>query len=195
HERSFEALRAVDRLVARVVRVLRERGALDRTVIFFLTDNGFSFGEHRWVSKACPYEECVRTPFLVRFPGATARVDEHLVSTVDLAPTFAQLAGASPTRPLDGRSLVPLLEGRPVPSWRSGVLLEYVGDRHVPAWWAIRTRSFLYVEYATGERELYDLVGRVGPADPYELHNRADDPAYASVLVRLASRLAALRGG
>ncbi len=194
HQRSFEALRAVDRLVARVVRVLRERGALDRTVIFFLTDNGFSFGEHRWVSKACPYEECVRTPFLVRFPGALSHVDDHLVSNVDLAPTFADLAGVAPGNRVDGRSLVPLLEGRSPPSWRTGVLLEYVGDRHIPAWWAIRTANFLYVEYATGERELYDLTGRLGPADPYELDNRADDPAYAPVLARLAARLAALRG-
>jgi arylsulfatase A-like enzyme len=194
HQRSFEALRAVDRLVARVVRVLRERGALDRTVIFFLTDNGFSFGEHRWVSKACPYEECVRTPFLVRFPSALSHVDDHLVSNVDLAPTFADLAGVAPGNRVDGRSLVPLLEGRSPPSWRTGVLLEYVGDRHIPAWWAIRTANFLYVEYATGERELYDLTGRLGPADPYELDNRADDPAYAPVLARLAARLAALRG-
>ncbi len=194
HQRSFEALRAVDRLVARVVRVLRERGALDRTVIFFLTDNGFSFGEHRWVSKACPYEECVRTPFLVRFPSALSHVDDHLVSNVDLAPTFADLAGVAPENRVDGRSLVPLLEGRSPPSWRTGVLLEYVGDRHIPAWWAIRTANFLYVEYATGERELYDLTGRLGPADPYELDNRADDPAYAPVLARLAARLAALRG-
>ncbi len=177
-----------------MVRVLRERGALDRTVIFFLTDNGFSFGEHRWVSKACPYEECVRTPFLVRFPGALSHVDDHLVSNVDLAPTFADLAGVAPGNRVDGRSLVPLLEGRSPPSWRTGVLLEYVGDRHIPAWWAIRTANFLYVEYATGERELYDLTGRLGPADPYELDNRADDPAYAPVLARLAARLAALRG-
>jgi N-acetylglucosamine-6-sulfatase len=195
HERSFETLRAVDRLVATVVRTLRERGLLNRTVIVFLTDNGFSFGEHRWVSKACPYEECVRTPFLVRFPGASPHVDEHIVSNVDLAPTFAELAGTRPARPVDGRSLVPLLEGRPVPSWRTGVLLQYVGDRHVPAWWAIRTTGFLYVEYATGERELYDLMGRIGPPDPFELDNRAADPAYAIVLARLAARLAALRGG
>ncbi|MEW6058684.1 MAG: sulfatase [Actinomycetota bacterium] len=194
HRRSFETLRSVDRLVAGVVKALRRRGALDRTIIFFLTDNGFSFGAHRWTSKGCPYEECVRTPFFVRVPGAVARVDGHLISNVDLAPTFAELAGSAPASPVDGRSLVPLLEGSTVPDWPDGVLLEYVGDAHIPPWRAIRTEEFAYVEYATGERELYDLTGRLGSPDPYELENRVSDPAYAGLRADLAARLERLAG-
>jgi arylsulfatase A-like enzyme len=75
--RAYEALRSVDDAVRKVVEALRERGELEDTVILYLTDNGFSFGEHRWVGKQCPYEECIRTPFLVRYPGAPPHADGH----------------------------------------------------------------------------------------------------------------------
>jgi N-acetylglucosamine-6-sulfatase len=194
HERSFETLRSVDRLVGGVVDALRERGVLDRTVIFFLTDNGFSFGAHRWAGKGCPYDECVHTPFFVRVPGAVPHVDDHVISNVDLASTLAELAGTEPASPVDGRSLVPLLEGSQVTDWRDGAFLEYVGDRHIPPWRAIRTKDFAYVEYATGEREFYDLSGALGRADPGELDNRASRPRYARIEADLAARLARLAG-
>jgi arylsulfatase A-like enzyme len=122
-------------------------------------------------------------------------VDRSLVSNVDLAPTFAELAGIDPPSPVDGMSLVPLLQGRPSASWRTALLTEYVGNEKVPPWWAVRTEDFAYVELATGETELYDLAGVIGSADPFELENRADDPAYAAVRARLSARLAALRAG
>jgi arylsulfatase A-like enzyme len=195
HRRSFETLLSVDDLVVQVIRALQVRGALANTVIVFMTDNGFSFGEHRWVGKTCAYDECIRTPLLVRFPGASSHVESRLVSNVDLAPTFAELAGIEPPSPVDGMSLVPLLEEESSTPWRTGVLAEYVGDPKVPAWWEVRTEDFAYVELATGETELYDLTGVIGSADPYELQNRAADPAYAAVRARLAARLAALRAG
>jgi arylsulfatase A-like enzyme len=122
-------------------------------------------------------------------------VDRRLVSNVDLAPTLAELAGIEPLSPVDGMSLVPLLQGRPSASWRGALLTEYVGDEKVPPWWGVRTENFAYVELATGETELYDLAGVIGWADPFELENRADDPAYAAVRARLSARLAALRAG
>ena len=195
HRRSFETLLSVDDLVVAVIRALQVRGALENTVVVFLTDNGFSFGEHRWVGKTCAYEECIRTPFLVRYPGASSHVDPRLVSNVDLAPTFAELAGIEPPSPVDGMSLVPLLRGLPSAPWRTGLLNEYVGDRKVPPWWEVRTEDFAYVELATGETELYDLSGVIGSADPYELQNRATDPAYAAVRARLSAQLATLRAG
>lgn len=191
--RSFETLRAVDDLVAGIVDALVARGALDRTVIFFLTDNGFSFGEHRWVGKTCPYEECIRTPFVVRFPGAVPREDPTLVSNVDLAPTIAALAGVGPVAPVDGLNLLPVLED-PSASLREAVFLDYVGDAHVTGWSAVRTEGFVYVEYVTGERELYDLAGTVGDPDPFQLENRVGDPAYAAVAGELARELRAFTG-
>jgi N-acetylglucosamine-6-sulfatase len=185
---QYETLRGVDDMVRDVVDALRQRRELNNTVIVYLTDNGFSFGEHRWVTKDCPYEECIRTPFFVRFPSALPRTDDHLISNVDLAPTIAELAGISPGGPVSGRSFAPLLLGQSPPDWRTGVLTEWVGDERIPPWWSVRTRDAVYVELDTGERELYDL--RV---DPFELVNQAGDPAYAGLQARLAAQLAALR--
>jgi len=162
--------------------------------VFFLTDNGYALGEHRWETKSCPYEVCVRTPLFVRVPGSRGRTDLRLVSNVDLAPTIAAVAGASVGLRPDGDSLAPLLRGDAgaLPE-REGVLLEWVGDDEVPGWWAVHTRDFIWIELATGERELYDLTGALGPADPDQLRNRADDPAYARVRARLAALLGRLR--
>lgn len=186
--RSLETLLAVDEAIDRIVEALRTRGALERTMIVVVSDNGFSFGEHRWVRKSCPYDECVRVPLVVRYPGAVGRVEDALVATVDLAPTIAGLAGVGVPADLDGRSLLPLLEERDeglVP-----VVLESFDDRTIPAWRQIRTPELAYVEYETGERELYDLR-----SDPHELSNVAEDPAYAAERDRLARRLADLAGG
>lgn len=184
--RSFEALLAVDEAVRRVVEALRERGELEETVIVFTSDNGLAFGEHRWDRKSCPYEECIRVPLLVRLPGLAHRVEPALVSAVDLAPTILDLAGVRADGPLDGASLVPLLRGGPPPPQE--VFLEFAGDPRVPAWRALRRPGWMYVELATGERELYDLR-----RDPFELVNLARDPDRADIVVDMADALARYR--
>jgi arylsulfatase A-like enzyme len=192
--RGYETLRAVDAALRSIDDALRMRGAYEDTVVFYLTDNGYALGEHRWETKSCPYEPCVHIPFLVRVPGSAGGTDPRLVSNVDLAPTIAELAGVRPALDEDGASLVPALRGDAARA-RRGVLLEFAGGGGVPAWSAIRTRSFLWVELETGERELYDLAGALGPADPDQLRNLADAPAYADVRRRLQSRLRALLAG
>jgi arylsulfatase A-like enzyme len=194
HRRAYETLASLDDAVLQILDALQARRILDDTVVLFVTDNGFSFGEHRWVTKSCPYDECIRVPFFVRFPGAAARIDPHPVSNVDLAPTIADLARTALDPPPDGVSLVPLLLGREPPSWRPGVLAEFRGGRYIPGWWALRTPQYAYVEYATGERELYDIAGSIGPADPYERRNVARAPRYAETERRLAAELRAARG-
>ncbi len=188
-------LYAVDDAVREIVAEIAARGDLQRTVVFFLTDNGFSFGAHRWVGKACPYEECIRTPFAVRFPGAQAGTLPDLVSNVDLAPTIADLARATPTLPEDGEDLVPLLDHASSTPVREGVLIEWAGGGSIPAWTGVRTANYAYIEDADGTVELYDLAGRLGPPDPGELTNRAGDPRYAAVRSRLASLLGTLLQG
>ncbi len=187
HRQSFETLLAVDDAIGAMIQALRDRGDLQRTVIAFVSDNGYAFGEHRWTAKRCPYDECTGVPFLVRYPPVAGRSESTLVSAVDLAPTIAELAGVAPPAGVDGTSLVPVLRGR---GGGSGtVFSEWVGDPDVPAWWQVRTSAFAYIELGTGERELYDLR-----ADPYELENAVDDPAYASVLTRLVAALERFRG-
>jgi arylsulfatase A-like enzyme len=189
-DRRHEAatLLGVDDAVQRIFDQLSSSGDLGNTVVFFLTDNGYSFGEHRIRGKRCPYEECIRTPFAVRMPGATAGNVSGLVSNVDLAPTIADLAGVQPGLTEDGRTFAPVLRGQP---WKppKGVFIEWAGDRDIPPWQGVRTTDFVYIEDADGTVELYDLTGVVGPADPLELRNRSGDRRYRRTVRRLARKL------
>ena len=192
--RERETLLGVDDQVHRIVDAIAARGDLDRTVIFFLTDNGYSFGEHRIRGKRCAYEECIRTPLAVRVPGLRSATIDGMVSNVDLAPTIADLAGVTPGLPEDGRSFASALRGQ---AWRppAGALIEWAGDASVPPWQGVRTTDLVYVEDADGTAELYDLTGVAGPADPLELRNRAGDPRYRVQVHRLRALLHRLRSG
>ena len=189
----METLLAVDEMVRSVVDALRVSGQLGNTYLFFTSDNGFHLGEHR-VSrgKGTPYEESIRVPLFVRGPGVPrGKTLPHLAGNVDLAPTLAELARAETPDNLDGRSLVGLL-ARKAPAagrWRQELLVEYwaADDEGVPNWGALRTEESTYVEYDTGERELYDLA-----TDPLELHNlEAVTPP--ATLAALNERLARLK--
>ena len=193
--RRYRALLSVDDAVRTVFAALRARRQLRRTIVVFMTDNGFALGEHRLFGKPCAYEECIRTPFLVRYPGRRGGRESALVTNADLAPTFAGAAGARPPAPVDGRSLVPVLRDR-VAGVRDAVLIraqsDYASHRAygftTPAFWGVRTGDFKYVELVTGETELYDLR-----ADPDELRNVAGQPRYAAVERRLDLRLEQLK--
>ena len=190
----LQAIRSLDRDVGRVVDALRRRGALGNTVVAFTSDNGFLWGEHRLLSKTWPYEESIRVPLVVRVPWLDHAVtDSRLAVNIDLAPTFARLAGATPGLPEDGRSLVPLLRGDRVP-WRSEFLLEWrgrdVAAQQGPARYVgLHTDRYVYVAYANGGHELYDLR-----RDPFQLSNLAGEPAFAPLQRQLARRLRLLQG-
>lgn len=168
----LQSMLAVDEMVGKIVDALRASGTLGQTYIFFTSDNGFHLGEHRLKEgKGTAYDEDIHVPLIVRGPGVPAgRTLDHFALNIDLAPTLAELAGATPARFVDGRSLKPLLAGAP-PSpgaWRGDFVVEYWSPslRKAPAYEALRTSEYLYVEYVSGERELYDLS-----IDPYELLN------------------------
>ncbi|MFL5798131.1 MAG: sulfatase [Actinomycetota bacterium] len=184
---QYQALRGVDRAVGRIVAALRATGRLDHTMIAFMSDNGLAWGEHRWQNKQAPYEESIRVPLVISYPPLTSTPTTvpQMALNIDLAPTFARLAGVTPDSP-DGRSLLPLLRGRPQ-GWRSSFLVEHaeVPSRlTVPSYCAVRTTHSVYVVYTTGEREYYDL-----DTDPYELNNLAGDPSSAEAIAALAPRL------
>jgi arylsulfatase A-like enzyme len=189
-KRQLESLLAVDRSVASIVTTLARRKLLDRTVIFYTSDNGFLWGEHRLGGKLWPYEESTHVPLVVRTPWTTAdgTTNRAPLLNIDLASTISELAGVTPAEPQDGRSFVPLLHGRRVP-WRRGYLIEYLGPSELRTggpspYIAIRTPRYLYVEYRRGWRELYDLH-----ADPAELLNLAGEPREASIERLLGRRL------
>jgi arylsulfatase A-like enzyme len=186
----LESLLSVDESVARVVGEVDDRGLLDETWFVFTSDNGIVLGEHRiFGAKYLPYEPGIRVPLVIRGPGVEGgSTSSSLVSNVDLAPTIVELAGAEPPRSFDGRSLVGLLTGTEDP-WARAVLLEGFEFRAVsPPYAGVHTGDSAYWEWATGERELYDLV-----ADPHQLDNLAGRPEAAALETRNAALLAELQ--
>ncbi len=132
YRNRLRSMLAVDEMIGRLVRALREGGELDNTYLVFTSDNGFHLGQHRLAAgKWTAYEEDIRVPLIVRGPGVPeGRTLEHLVLNNDLAPTFADLAGAESPSFVDGRSLVPLLSGPPPPQedWRRAFLVEAMDE-------------------------------------------------------------------
>lgn len=185
----LESLLAVDEGVAAVVRALRKTGELENTLIVFTSDNGFLHGEHRVESgKVFPYEPSIRVPLVVRGPGvASGATTDALVSNVDLAPTIFAFTGAASLRRMDGRSLQGLLD-RPGRDSRDFPVLLEAFDARSGAYQGVRTERYVYIEYADGARELYDLV-----TDPDQLDNRAGDPELATVEAPLVDELSRLR--
>jgi len=180
---QLRALLAVDDAVDRILDALAATGRLRNSMIVFLSDNGYMWGEHRLKGKGVPYEESIRVPFIVRYdPLVTrARRDGHLAVNIDLAPTFARLAGISAPW-AEGRSLLPLLGSRDV-RWRKRFLVEQAAGP-ILTYCTVRSRTFSYIAYRSGEEELYALK-----KDPYQLDNVARDRAYEPMLRRLRGKL------
>jgi arylsulfatase A-like enzyme len=220
-----ESLLAADDLVASVRDELELQGRFDDTFFVFASDNGMNYGAHRLDRKLTPY--ATQMPFFVSWPNglglASRRIDERIMN-IDLAPTLCDLAwcdlGPYPNGQPgpDGTSFLPLLTGRGPWRDRDAVITDMPVRTKVPKWYAVSTtRSstlasvgcegsalgscrWHYVEYGTGERELYDVSNgpcwewSVGdPGDPCELENRAGDPAYAAIQEALRRRLAELK--
>ncbi len=186
YRNRLESLRAVDDLIAEIVAELDRTGELETTVLIFTADNGFLSGEHRLSQKRYAYEESIRVPLYLHGPDVPKRrTIDALVLNNDLAPAFAEIAGATPTRSVDGRSFAPLLESTSARLWRKRFLVEHFGLTgsvfEVPTYGAIRTgddgrwlSDLLYVAYRDPgrTRELYDLA-----ADPFELESLHRHPS------------------
>ncbi len=175
---------------------LERTGQLDRTFILFLGDNGYFFGEHALgPERRFAYEEGIRSPFVLRYPAlanAGATVSE-LVLALDIAPTMVELAGGKPAARVQGRSLLPLLKGRPS-GWRRSFLIEYFTENAMSwlvgmSYKAVRSERHKLIHWVNrdGVDELYDLEH-----DPYELTNVIADARYASVAQELRAELARL---
>ncbi len=184
----LKSMRAVEEELEQVILALQATGRLERTFIFYTSDNGLLMGEHRAVGrKNSSYEESIRVPLVVRGPGVPAgRSLAHPVLNIDIAPTIAELAGLAIPESVDGRSLVPLLrEGPPsLASWRTDFLVEHFGEG---ASFALRTSDWLYAELESDEKELYDMK-----ADPHQIdsRHRQVEPEF---LVPFRHRIAALQ--
>jgi N-acetylglucosamine-6-sulfatase len=188
----LRSMRAVEEMIDRVLAALVATGELENTYIFFTSDNGLLMGEHRLVGrKGNHYEESIHVPLMVRGPRVPAgRTLPHTVLNIDLAPTFAELAGISIPGSVDGRSLLPLLRDDPpaLSTWRTDFLIEHFSSGISSS---LRTPDVLYGELESGEQELYDM--RTDPSQMESQHRKAD-PAILQPLSRRLAALAACRG-
>jgi arylsulfatase A-like enzyme len=200
--RRTEMLLAVDESLGRIIETLEGRGELQRTVIIFTSDNGYFYGEHGLsVERRLPYEESIRNPLLVRYPKIAPApvVVDALVSSIDIAPTVLDLAGVSIGNHVQGRSLVPLMQGDKrngkLAPWRKSILVEFYTYENPMPWLvdmdyrAVRTATHKYIHWIKhpNEAELYDLI-----SDPYENNNRINDPGLKSVKLALQRSLQTL---
>lgn len=186
-----ESLATLDEMVVDIVDALERGGVMDDTLIVFASDNGLLLGAHRQTAKECPYDECVRTPLLIHHPDATVvGTSTALVSPTDYAPTILDWLDVQPGWQMDGYSMLSAFTDS---GWygRDAKLIQVLGRpfNQNRNFIGLRTETHTYVEYTTGERELYDLV-----ADPFQLDNVIDDPAQGDLITELASELDGRRG-
>ena len=188
YRRYAETLLAVDDSMGRIVQLLRDRGLLDSTIVVFMGDNGFAFGEHGLIDKRTAYDVSMRVPLLMAGGGLPAgRTVDDVVANIDIAPTVLEAAGLTPPA-MDGRSFLPLVRGERIP-WREALLYEYYWERNfpqTPAMHAVRGARYKYIRYygLWDTDELYDLQ-----ADRLEKRNLVRDPAHSTVVTRMNREL------
>lgn len=205
-------VKAVDENVGRVLNYLDDSGLTNNTLVIYTADQGMFLGEHDYFDKRWIYEECFRMPFLARLPGTieAGQTDDRLCSNLDFAQTLLDYAGvqdAAEIERMQGVSLRPVLEGRPVNNWRDAVYYRYwmhLAHHHIPGHYGVRTDryklAFFYglpLDATLGKGdfppspagwELYDLQ-----EDPQELNNVYTDTRYAPVVQQLKQRLLQLK--
>lgn len=186
---------AVDKSVGKVLDYLRETGLDRNTIVIYTSDQGFYLGEHGWFDKRFMYEESYRTPLLISWPGVTkpGSVNKNIVSNLDFAETFLDLAGVQIPSGMQGESMLPLIRGENVPGWRTEHYYhyyEYPAVHSVKRHYGISTERYklIHFYYDIDEWELYDLQ-----KDPLELKNVYDNLEYSSVKADLHVRLEKLR--
>jgi len=185
---------SLDDNVARLLDYLDQSGLAKNTIVVYTSDNGFFIGEHGLFNKMWMYEESMRLPLIVRFPGHTkaGSVNADLVSILDIAPTFVDCAHSRISSELQGMSILPLLEGKKTRKWREGIYYHYYDQYEVPQHEGIRTKDFKLIRFFSGQghafEEMYDLK-----TDPGEMKNLYFNPGYLQERKRLEAQLEDLK--
>jgi arylsulfatase A-like enzyme len=186
-------VQGVDESVGKVLDHLEKTGLAKNTVVFYTADNGFYLGDLGMYDKRFMYEPGLHVPLVVRGPGVKAgAVTDQFSLDVDLAPTFLDLAGAAVPADMQGRSLLPILQGKTPADWRTAMYYRYYhdpGNHNTRAHLGVRnaTHKLIYF-WKKDAYELYDLK-----ADPNEQKNLANDPASAKKLAEMKDLLAKVK--
>lgn len=186
---------ALDESIGEVMAYLEASGLAENTILVYASDQGFYLGEHGWFDKRFMYEESLRAPLFVRWPGVTKAGSveaEAIVSNLDFAQTFLEAAGAPIPYDMQGRSMKPVLKGETPDDWRESFYYHYYGfpDYHmVHRQYGVTDGRYKLINFYTlEEKELYDLK-----MDPKEVRNVYGEPGYESIIARLEIELARLR--
>jgi len=189
-------VKAVDENVGRLLDFLKTEGLEENTLVVYASDQGFFLGEHGWYDKRWVFEESLRTPFLVRWPGMIkpGEVNRDIVSVLDFPSTFLDAAGLQVPEDMQGRSLLPLLRGQTPKTWRKSFyyhFYEYFGPHRVRPHYGVVTDRYKLVHFYAPDVDYWELYDR--QEDPLELKSYYDDPAYKEIAADLHKELARLR--
>lgn len=195
YKRNYNrALAAVDDSLGRLLSWIDHQGIAQDTIVVFMGDNGFLFGEHGLIDKRNAYEESIRVPLLAYAPGRfpPGAVVDEMVANIDIAPSLLALAGVTPSSPMHGADFGPLARGEYVQDWRSELYYEYFWNwvfPQTPTTFALRTDDFKLIQYhgIWDTDELYDLR-----SDRGEMRNLIEEPGHIPVVRRMRQRLYAL---
>jgi arylsulfatase A-like enzyme len=185
---------SIDEGVGRLLDYLNHEGLANNTIVIYTSDQGFFLGDHDWFDKRFMYEESLRMPFLVRWPGQVkpGTVNDRMVLNVDFAPTLLAAAGLPVPADMQGRSFLPLLKGESPADWRTAMYYRYYHypqDHRVQPHYGVRTSRYKLIYFNKIDQwELYDLE-----SDPHELKNVYADPAHAETVKTLKAELYRLK--
>jgi len=189
-------VKAIDESVGRVLAYLDEQGLADNTIVVYASDQGFYLGEHGWYDKRWIFEESLRTPLLIRWPGVAkpGLANADLVSNLDFAETFLEAAGLPVPDTMQGRSLVPVVKGQTPADWRKSFYYhyyEYPAPHHVRPQYGVVTDRYKLVHFFGTDADYWELFDL--QKDPRELLSVYDSPDYADAQKELLKELARLR--
>jgi arylsulfatase A-like enzyme len=189
-------VKAVDEGVGRILKYLDDEGLAENTIVVYTADQGFYLGEHGWFDKRWIFEESLRAPLLIRWPGVTKPGSEQtaLASNLDFAETFLEAAGEPIPDRMQGRSLIPLLRGEVPADWRKSFYYEYYeypDPHHVRPHYGVVTDRHKLVHFYTPDLDVWELFDR--EHDPHELKDVAADPANAALVEDLKTEIQRLR--
>jgi arylsulfatase A-like enzyme len=189
-------VKAVDENIGRMLDYLDQEGLAKDTIVICSSDQGFFLGEHGWFDKRWIFEESVRSPLMVRWPGVTkpGSVNSNIVSLIDFAETFLDVAGLPIPADMQGKSIVPLLKGSVPADWRTSLYYhyyEYPVPHRVRPHYGVITDRFKLIHYYKPDVDDWELLDR--EKDPTEMKNFYSDPAYAETVKKLHVELERLK--
>lgn len=187
----LETLLGIDTSVGQVLAYLKEAGLDKETLVIYMGDNGFSFGEHGLIDKRHAYEESMRVPLLARCPALIKPNTKikQMALNIDIAPSILEMAGVKKPTQMQGQSLVPLMKGQQLADWRDKIFYEYYWEYtfpQTPTMFSIRTNRYKFIRsQGTWDiNELYDLE-----QDPYEVNNLIRSPEHQQIANQLNKQL------